>query len=244
MTVRSVKIYNGNIVENKYLYHSIKKLLQPDYQDFTSVLERETKRCKNVYFLEVKGIVVGFFMTNWESISGKHAVYLGLNAVHEKFKNKGLTTLLYLRFIEDGILFEKQEKTKLILCATTASPAVVNAVLKLSRNCSPNKNGEFNNYHKNLAISYAIKHDLKYSKNHPFILKNAATKTLYSAKENERIEKLVNKHSFSLFEKLGIKEKKGDRLLMICELPKKESYLKIKNTCEYVMKKKLAKTLW
>jgi hypothetical protein len=50
----------------------------------------------------------------------------------------------------------------------------------------------------------------------PFVLKGVAVGTRYSPAEYGRIMMLTEKHDFRLFKNLGIDEREGDRLLVLC----------------------------
>ena len=225
----SVDIYKGDILKNEFLYNSIKKLITPYYEDTTAILKREIQHCTCLYYIKNNEGVLAFFMTNWETLAGKPSVYLGLTSVDEKYQDKKLINLLYLRFIEDGYLFKERNNISPVFYLTTATPLIYYFIQKWSDKHAPDFNGNYTPENKKIAMAYCKEHNINVAKNNPFVLKNVAPQTRYSVKERKRIKDAIKATNFKLFENLGIDEENGDRLFMITSLPEKEVFLKIQH---------------
>jgi hypothetical protein len=57
--------------------------------------------------------------------------------------------------------------------------------------------------------------NLECNTEHPFIIKRMAQGTSYSTLEKKRIQQVIHRKRFQLFEKLGIEEECGDRVLLL-----------------------------
>ena len=216
---------DGRLTEvNPELLQSIAQLLKPSYVSTDAILQREEEHCKKTYYIKNKDYkLIGFFMVNWEDLNDKPSVYLGLSAVDKDYKSSGLISLVYLKFIEDALRFEREQSKQLILYGTTVVPNVFKTIHMLFRNVSPRKDGSYSERASKLAAAYRRQSELSESKN-PFVFKGVAADTQYSDMEKQRLKAMVEKHNFRLFEKLNILEEQGDRLLMIMYLPAEEDF--------------------
>ncbi len=223
LSFESVKRFEGRVsVENPKLFEEMKNLLSPSYDDITAIMEREDSHCRIVYYIvNDKGTVIAFFMINHEELVGRPSVYCGLSAVDQEFKNSGISTLIYLKATLDHLQLQKKYGEKYILYATTPSPSIFYSLNKLYNNVFPDHSGGYTDLEEKLAREYCIKYGITIQDN-PFVLKAVAPGTFYSDLEKERIKKLIEKHDFRLFEKLGINAEKGDRLLIMFELSSEE----------------------
>jgi len=206
---------------------TIYKLVEPSYQDPTALIAREFEHCDTLYLAKDEdGNLVAFFMVAWETlnVSGEllQAVYLGLSATSEDTKNTGIVRELYSHFISDGARWEQCTGRKLLLWATTATPSAFYAAHIFFKETQPDFEGRYSqesaeiaqHLHRRMGVS------TKDVGSHPFVLRNMATNTRYSETELARIELICRKKNFLLFDGLGINERNGDRLLLICRIPK------------------------
>lgn len=201
----------------------IKSILKPLYVDVEFLLERELKLNNYIYLYQNESSeILGFFMVNFPSLTslGHNFIYLGLSCASKHKKNIGFS--LYAKFTLDAYQLEKEFNTKIYLYGTTATPTLLGLLTKVWSNLRPSLEGEYSQNDKVLAEK--IKPLLNYKNNadeHPFILKKMASKTLYSPAEKARITAYATKNKIHLFEKIGVNEENGDRLLVILEIPDK-----------------------
>ncbi|NEV93023.1 hypothetical protein G3567_02535 [Psychroflexus sp. YR1-1] len=215
----------------------IKSILKPFYVDIESLVERELKLNNFIYLYQDKAShILGFFMVNFPQFNktGNNFIYLGLSCASKHKKNIGFS--LYAKFTLDAYQLEKEFKTKIYLYGTTATSTLLRLLTKVWSNLRPSLEGEYSQNDK--VLSEKIKPLLNYKSNaddHPFVLKKHASKTLYSPAEKVRINAYAIKNKIRLFEKIGVCEEEGDRLLVILEIPdstKIKEFQKMLNTNE------------
>lgn len=209
----------------------IKSILKPFYTDIGSLVVRELELNNYVYLYQDKASqILGFFMVNFPQVNnlGHNFIYLGLSCASKHEKNIGFS--LYAKFTLDAYQLEKEFNTKIYLYGTTATPTLLRLLTKVWSNLRPSSEGDFSQNDKVLAEK--IKPLLNYKNNaeeHPFVLKNYASKTLYSPAEKARILAYATKNKIHLFEKIGVREEEGDRLLVILEIPDKTKLEEFQN---------------
>lgn len=219
-------VFNHLGARNNEIKKLLNTVISESYMKTEDLIERELRHCKDIYLGIKNEEVICFFMVSWDNHIHKGKdntlVYMGLSGCKENFKSLGHIKYCYDAFINDAIKWEVENSKKLTLWATTATPFAYLAAHKLFTNLNPDINGSFTNKSEDIAYiirkKYYKKHDKKKCEN-PFILKHVASDTIYSLRESERINNIVSKKRFSLFEKFGVDETIGDRLIMIMETP-------------------------
>lgn len=215
----------------------IKSIIKPFYVEIESLIERELKLNNYIYLYQDKAShILGFFMVNIPKLktSDYNFIYLGLSCASQHEKNIGFS--LYAKFTLDAYQLENEFKFKIYLYGTTVTSTLLRLLTKVWRNLRPSLEGKYSQNDKVLAEE--IKLLLNYKNNadeHPFVLKKMASNTLYSHAEKARINAYATKNNIHLFEKIGVKEQEGDRLLVILEIPDKtkiQEFQKILNTNE------------
>jgi hypothetical protein len=209
----------------------IKSIIKPFYVDIESLIERELNLNNYIYLYQDKtSHILGFFMVNFPQLntSDYNFIYLGLSCASKHEKNIGFS--LYAKFTLDAYQLEKEFKTKIYLYGTTATSTLLRLLTKVWSNLRPSLEGEYSQNDKVLVEK--IKPLLNYKNNadeHPFVLKKMASNTLYSPAEKARIHAYATKNKIHLFEKIGVREEEGDRLLVILEIPDKTKLEEFQN---------------
>jgi hypothetical protein len=212
------------------LKSEIRSLIEISYVDPAELLEREFSKNDTIYAIrDDEGVLLAFFMTCFENINDNLFIYLGLSGVKHEYKNTGIGKYVYCMQIEDNIQSQSNLGKPIYCWATTATPFAFMAGTQLFDNVNPDINGSFSEENFYLATLVCKKYNFTIENNNPFVLKNVAQNTLYSDTECERIERFVKKTNFQLFNKLGINEQDGDRLLMILRLPSREKLESLKD---------------
>lgn len=207
------------------LINELHETLQSSYIDPTILIEREIQRCDTLYHLrDNHGAIVAFFMVGWHTLdigdTSQSAVYLGLSATRQDMKGTGRVRHVYQQFMRDAIAWEQRTGEKLILWFTTATPSVYHAARQLFEGLEPRANRTYSAQNRHVAD--ALRNHLGVDKgDHPFVLYGMAPQTRYSKQELDRINWISRTHNFTLFDALGIDERKGDRLLCTCKLPRR-----------------------
>lgn len=227
----SLKVYEQiknisdlTVSEERNLFH----ILSPFYLDPTDLLERELAKNDSIYLLkDEKEEIVAFFMVGWKKYQSLEKnmdlVYLGLSCVSIKFQDNGFASRLYYKFTCDAFNFEVQNKVKILLYGTTATPVVLKTLPKIWDNVYPELDGTYSNEAK-YAVELVKKFSGlgEFSGEHPFVLKGVAKGTKYSMFEESRLKELELRNGIDTFKVLNIDEKLGDRLLIICSVPGKQ----------------------
>jgi hypothetical protein len=220
------QIANGAVRNDARLKEEILNLLAPSYEDPTSLLQRELEHCDMLYAARDQiGRLMACFMVAWEPLTINEgtlqSVYLGLSATSQETKGSGIIRNLYDRFRSDASSWEKENQRRLLLWATTAAPSPYTAVNLLFDEVVPGADGSYSLWAAEVAQTLRRRFGLPGGEPglNPFVLKAVAHDTRYSESEVERINRIVEKNHFTLFEQLGIDERRGDRLLLIFRVP-------------------------
>ena len=202
----------------------ITTILQPYYLDATELLARELEHNTHVYFVSAENTIQTFFMVSWNedevALKNYKLVYLGLSCTDIHATDKKLASSTYLHFSIDGYNYEQQHNTKLLLYGTTATPLILTTLPKVWDRVKPALDGSYDTEDKSLItmIRKHLRQDAL-SDEHPFVLKNYAKNTQYSAPEKARLAQIEDKFQIDTFKQLNICEQKGDRLLIMCKIP-------------------------
>jgi hypothetical protein len=223
-------IGNGAFRDDACLKDEIFDLLSPSYEDPTTLLERELDHCDTLYVArDPSDRLMAFFLVAWEALTVNQAtlksVYLGLSATSQENKGSGIIRCLYERFRSDAYSWEKENQRRLLLWATTAAPSPYSAVNHLFDEVVPGADGSYSLWAAGVAQVLRRRYGLTSTDSglNPFVLRAVAHNTRYSKSEVERINRIVEKNNFTLFRQLGIDERRGDRLLIICRVPDNHS---------------------
>ena len=216
-------VRDGEFRKDAGLVEEIRELVTPSYVDPSALLARELAHCDTLYARRGDdGRLQTFFLTANERIETPlgpiPTVYLGLSAARADLKNTGVVRSVYVRFLDAAAAWEQATGERLLLWYTTATPSAYHASRLLFTGGEPSLNGEFSEEGAKIALALrrrlgVVDHD------HPFVLPEIATNTRYSPAEVARIDRVVTKSGFTLFRRLDIEEKRGDRLLAIARVP-------------------------
>lgn len=222
-----VTITRSDLIKtNAALRQELLELAAPSYEDPSAVVEREWETSNCIYLArDGSGSILCFFMVAWETLEFDRSeqvptLHLGLSAAGEGAKSVGLTGELYLRYLKDAVAWEKKHGQRLIGWGTTATPIVYLATRTFSPEIEPRLDGSYSA--RGAEVANALRRKLGApvdTADHPFVLKNLAANTKYSAQEKERIERISKTKNFSLFRDLGVDESTGDRLLFLVPTP-------------------------
>jgi hypothetical protein len=204
----------------------ITDLVTPSYVDARAVLAREFEHNDVAYLArDIGGRLVAFFLVAWEDIPIEGqltpTVYLGLSATSQSTKGTGTVREAYSAFIADAVAWEQEQGRRLVLWGTTATPSAYNAVRLLFADLQPLPDGGFSptqvaavaRFRECLGVGPPAADE------HPFVLRGVAANTLYAPEESARITRISRDKQFRLFDLLGIDERRGDRLLLLCRVP-------------------------
>ncbi len=203
----------------------IRTILEASYEDPACLLARELARATVIYLGSSQGSLVCFFMLMWHLLplpdgTSMPSVYLGLSASNAATKGRGFTIRLYKRFIADAVGWEGSDGQPLFLWGTTASPLVLRIVHRVFGSVCPDREGR---YSELAAVhAQAIRRYLSLSESdfvHPLVLPGIARDTRYRDEERSRHMKDISGPD-DIFDRLGISESRGDRLLFMAALPR------------------------
>lgn len=203
-------------------------LLAPSYDDPTALLNRALIHSDTVYTaLDDDNSLLAFSMAAHElvvPIVGRKpvtAVYTGLSATRHQHKQSGAMRALWGRWLADAKAQQKESGTNLLIWGTTANPLVYLYISKIQPEAEPHGDGSFSP--EALPIAQALRKRLGLQASspdeHPSVLKGLAQSTRYSELESARIRQTCADTGFMLFDKLGIVEAAGDRLLFFGQCP-------------------------
>lgn len=209
-----------NFKNDSKLKDEIISLVRPSYINPTRLLEREFNNNDTIYLIRDNSkSLIAFFMTGDDSFDDIAVTYMGLSAVKHEYKNSGIGKQLYMAQIEDSLYLQTKKQVDTWCWATTATPSAFFSTHKLWECANPDINFNYTREALDLAYKICYKHHYQFAENNPFVLRGIAKDTKYSDEESKRIRDFIEMKNFSLFDRLKIYEKDGDRLLMIFKLP-------------------------
>lgn len=200
-------------------------LTKPYYLDPSNVFERELRHNTTIYLLkDHSGIILSFFMVAWEKhiiqCRQRDVVYLGLSCANQNNQEKRFASMVYYHFTRDAFAYEQENKERVILYGTTATPVVLSTLSKIWDDVRPDLEGAYSQNDREIIEDIKRSTGLdKFSSGHPFVLTGIASNTRYSAIEEARLKEFEIRNGIRIFEKLNINEAKGDRLLITCNVP-------------------------
>src|SRR5262249_53902641 len=149
------------------------------------------------------------------------AVFLGLSATSRETKGSGVVRQMYEKFLEEARGWERALDRPLLLWATTAAPSAYNAANVLFADLQPRPDASYTAEGTVVANALRRLYGLgpAAAGEHPFVMRKVATGTRYSPQEEARIEAICTEKRFDLFEKTGVDQPAGDRILLICRVP-------------------------
>lgn len=219
-----VKLPIQDVVANESVLAAMRKLISPSYADDAAVvLDGAIKHCDDVYLAYLDDTkLVSFFMVHWVSVETEsgwiNSVYLNFGATEQNTQNKGIIQILFNKFIADAKKIEEKSGQKLLLWYTTISPIVFHVVRKLFIANEPDENGHYTQEGEIIARAICKLMNWPLNHTHPFALFGIVPIN-YSSDECQRITKIQQDKNFTLFTKMGLNEKNGDRILCLCHIP-------------------------
>jgi hypothetical protein len=208
---------------HKKLMNNIINMIEPNYEDPRPLVVREFNRCDTLYLVKSDHEkIIGCLMASWEKLTNEiQSVYLGLGMVKQNVKNTGILKLLFTEFIKDAQKWKIQNQQPLIIWATTATPFAYFAITRLFESVEPSFDGTYSENSKFIAA--LIRKRMNWcsvtSIQNPFVINRATRDTYYSEEERKRITQVEKDKNFSLFSRLNINEARGDRLLLVFQVP-------------------------
>ena len=206
----------------------IADLIAHSYVDPTALLEREFDHNDLLYYVrDDEGRLVAFFMVARErlTIDGGSipAVFLGLSATSRDTKGSGRVRRLYASFIAEARGWQRALDRPLLLWATTATPSAYHAADLLFDCLEPGLDGACSREGAAAANALRRRYGLgpAGADEHPFVLPAVAAGTRYSPDEESRIDSICRQKGFDLFARLGVDQRRGDRLFLVCRVPER-----------------------
>lgn len=209
--------------EDKNFISKLKELAQHSYLDTSSLLDREIKHCKKLFYVENEnGALVCFAMYNFEPLEDIETVYYGLTVCAENYKSYGLAKCLWEKIAFETIQRQNEIGLPILCWLTTPTPIVFQWFSNFLLNTEPFLDGSYSDEGKQLAEKLQV---IKYSQSvqqdiNPFILRKIASNTIYSITAREQLVKATKKLNITAFENHTVDETKGDRFLIIGWMPK------------------------
>ncbi len=209
---------------NSDLHEEIIQLALPTYEDPSAVLIPAVIQFDTAYLgRDDDGKLLSFFMHGYDEIVLSDcvlpAIHLGWTCATQETKGSHMVRALYEQFLVNAVKEQRDLGIEFTLWGTTSTPVGFHLYHKYFADVVPDNQGRYTP--GSLEIADALRLRLtgeQVATKHPFLLPGVS-KARFSQSEMERIGQIAINHDFSLFEDLGIDERNGDRLLVICRLP-------------------------
>jgi hypothetical protein len=209
---------------NGELHEEIIRLASPTYEDPSALLIPAIIQFDTAYLArDDDGRLLSFFMHGYDEIVLSDrvlpAIHLGWTCATQDTKGSHLVRALYEQFLQDARAVQDNQEVDFTLWGTTATPVGFHLYHKYFVDVVPDNQGGYSD--EALEIANAIRMRLTGEETvtkHPFLL-SGVSKARFSQQELDRVANIGNNKTFTLFDDLGISERNGDRLLVICRLP-------------------------
>ncbi len=222
MDIRTFR--NGAHRENSALRERLAAIVAPSYDGECRALDVDWHRADLLYLLADGDTEVAFFFVTTTTLliegESTRAFYLGLSATSERTKNSGQVRRVFDTFLADAAMRDAEAGSPAWCFGYTATPSSVDAVLRLWSETQPRRDGSFDLRRVGVALAAGKWLGATHDPSHPFVLPRLSAGTRYSDLERSRIDALVSKTGFDLFTRLGIDERRGDRLLLTARAPR------------------------
>src|SRR5262245_22292513 len=148
------------------------------------------------------------------------ALYTGLSATRPDQKSTGKAGKLYNYCVLDARQWEEHHRARLTVWGTTATPIVFFAAHKVFADVQPTLAGAYSE--ESACLARAVARRMGVSRpagTHPFVFPQLAAGVRYSEEERHRLAAVRRTSQFDLFDRLGVDEARGDRLLFVGGIP-------------------------
>ena len=207
------------------LKKEIRAVVRASFVDEENRLESEFEHCDTIYLMrDHRDEMVSLFMVAWETleIEGEHlpALFMSVSVTRTDHKNTGKMSPLYKQCIVESQQWELRHGQKLIAWATTMTPIVYRAALKLFSNTQPYEGGTYTDSAERIARAIGRRIGvIRAIGDHPFVLPGLIPGVRFREEERLRIRAVCEAEKLPSLDRFGIDETKGDRLLIVTEIP-------------------------
>lgn len=223
-----LQVVEGNNFQNdSQLVSALRGIIEETYIDPLPILMRSLSSCDQLYLVFREKQIASFLtVSRPQSLTvgdqDFRSIYLGLGATEEKFRKTGALRYLFQQLILNFQAWEKKNQKPILLWFTTANPLALPLMHSVFPELEPKGDGRFSQAGEALAHSVCSQAGWTklQSPEHPFVLRGLVQDARYSKKERESIARASKRLEPSLLAKLEIKERNGDRLLLITRIPK------------------------
>lgn len=216
---------DGSFRSDAGLRRQIHEIASGSFVNDPARLDGEIDRLGTLYLSrDERGDVLGFFLVSYETleVDGRDATALdlGVCAPRPDVKGTGKVVRLIQRCVRDARRWEEANGRRLIVWATTMNPFVYLCARKLFADTQPYPDGKFTAEKQRIAQAVArrLGADLP-AEAHPFILPRQAPFIRLADDERLRIAAACARRPISLLDRFGVDEARGDRLLIVMDIP-------------------------
>lgn len=207
------------------LINGLAGLVAPTYAPGCAVLADELLRCDLLYLAsDAEGPCAFLLVARVRLPVGperQEVRYLGLSGARDE--QSGAAVLA--RFTIDAQAEEAARRKRLMLFTSIATPLAVRTARAFWTDVQPAPDGSFREEFLSLADAARAWLGASGYVERPFILSRLARNIRHSAAERRRILDESHGENGELFRRLGIDEARGDRLLLVCSVPARQSQL-------------------
>jgi hypothetical protein len=127
---------------------------------------------------------------------------------------------LYRHVVSEAQEWERLHHQRLIVWGTTATPIAFFIARKVFANLQPSVDGTYSD--ESAQVARAVRRRLgvgQVPSSHPFVFPRLVAGARFTEEERLRVAEVSRAKRFSLFDRLGIVEAEGDRMLFVAEIP-------------------------
>jgi steroid delta-isomerase-like uncharacterized protein len=166
-------------------------------------------------------------MVSWDTleVDGRQVPTLnaGLTAARPDQKGNGASIRLYRHVVSEAQERERLQQCKLIVWGTLGSPIAYRIAREVFADLEPLPDGTYSEGAGQIAR--AVRRKLGFARTpgaHPFVFPRLVAGVRFTEAERRRLADVCRAKSFSLFDRLGVDEARGDRLLFVAAVPARD----------------------
>lgn len=203
---------------------ALSEVARPSYDELGTLVSGLFARQTDVYVARAGAEVAGFLGVRREDleIGGRVSPswYLAPGITADAWRGRGILRHLFGALIADVHAWEREHRERLLLWGRTTHPAMYLALEAQFAELEPRRDGSYSDFGRAFAAAVRRVYGLPDPPpgRHPFFLP-AVARWRYTRFEHERAQSAGRRRGLDLLERLGVDERRGDRMALLFRAP-------------------------
>jgi hypothetical protein len=217
-----IKVHRDkSFLHNVEIINTFRLFCKESYQNGDLVFEYTLNRNNTLYTKhDENDEIEAFYFTNWQEAliqfqeKEYECNYFGLLLIKLSSRGRGLAKQMFRFHKEDVYDYAIKNRKNIVFFGRTASVISFYGLTAIYDNLQPKLDGSFDKSFEQLIIDLRLKYNQPILKGFQNFFLSGTVGYRYNEINEQILEKAIEETKFTLFETLGIKESKGDRMLI------------------------------